>query len=779
MKQLLIRCWPVLFIIIVWFVFAQPYFLKGLVPFPSKYQVTFFPPWSAQYGMPVKNNAMPDIITQIYPWKRLTIETWKMGQVPLWNPYSFSGTPHLANYQSAVLSPVNLLFFILPEVHAWSVMILLQPLLAGLFMYLLLRTLGRSKPAGLIGSVAFMFCGFMTVWMAYGTLGWAALWMPLLFASVLRHFQKRSRKNLFMLSIGLAWSFFSGHFQMSMYVLIAVCAFAGFVTWRYKDFKRGVELFLGILIGLLLSMPQLLPSVEAYQNSVRSGLFTQGGGIAWHYLITLFAPDFFGNPVTRNDWFGYYAEWASYIGVIPLLLALLAMLRKKTSIQWFFLILGGISLLIATPSLVNTLVVNLRLPAISTSYSARIIVLVSFSLSVLAAFGLDGLVEDWKNRRLASLRRLCLVSVVLLALVWAVIFIFQPFPVDKLLIAKRNLYLPTAMTLAALGLFSAGFVRRLRLYKFIPLLLIGLVAFDMLRYSVKWMPFDPEEFVFPSMGMLEYMPKVAGTDRIFGNFGGEMAAPYHLLSIEGYDAVYQRRYGEFIVSTATGNITPPERSVVQFPKFGSYAEQTLELLGVKYYIHKKSDARYGWAYPFWQFPQYIPVYSDEYFEVYRNEKALPRVFLVSSYKIAAQDQKIIKTLYDPTFDARNFIVLEEKPTTEPMGGEGRADIVRYTPNEIIVKTNSAVPKLLFLSDVYDKGWKATIDGSLSKIYRADYDFRSIVVPAGDHVVRMYYWPDSFVRGLWLAGVGFVILVIGSVSLFLRKRKKLRYTYESP
>ena len=40
----------------------------------------------------------------ILPWKNLTIETFKMGQWPLWNPYAFSGTPHLANFQSAVLS---------------------------------------------------------------------------------------------------------------------------------------------------------------------------------------------------------------------------------------------------------------------------------------------------------------------------------------------------------------------------------------------------------------------------------------------------------------------------------------------------------------------------------------------------------------------------------------------------------------------------------------------------------------------------------------------------
>lgn len=53
---------------------------------------------------------MPDVTTQIYPWKKLTIDTYKSGYIPVWNPYSFSGNPQLANFQTAVFSPFNILF---------------------------------------------------------------------------------------------------------------------------------------------------------------------------------------------------------------------------------------------------------------------------------------------------------------------------------------------------------------------------------------------------------------------------------------------------------------------------------------------------------------------------------------------------------------------------------------------------------------------------------------------------------------------------------------------
>lgn len=770
MKNLLIRFLPVLFIFVVWFAFAQPYFLKGFVPFPSKYLVTFFPPWSAQYGMPVKNNAMPDVITQIYPWKRLTIETWKMGQVPLWNPYSFSGTPHLANYQSAVLSPVNLLFFILPEVDAWSVMVLLQPLLAGLFMFVLLRTLARSNLASLVGSIAFMFCGFMTVWMAYGTLGWAILWLPITFAAAARHFKKRSWWNIVLLAIALAWSFVSGHFQMSMYLVTALVAFIAYHAVHTKRTRASIELGLAVALSLMISAPQILPSLDAYSQSVRSELFEQAGGIAWQYLITLFAPDFFGNPVTRNDWFGYYAEWASYIGVVPLLLAMYAIVRRIKYIG-FFLGLAVISFLVATPSPINTFVVWLKLPVISTSYGTRIIVLVSFAFAVISAYGLDGLREDWKREKFSTVLFPVACICAFLIVIWGFMEIVRPFTADKLLIARRNLILPTGLALGFCVLSIAGYIKRWKFFQLSALvLMIIFTAADMVRYGTKWMPFDPRENVYPEVDVLSFLKKEAGYERIFGNLGGEVTNGYGLSGIEGYDAVYQKRYGEFIRSLSDGKIFAPERSVVQFPNIGNNSEFALQLLGVHYLVHRLSDGRFSWAYPYWEYPHYKNIYRNEYYEVYKNQKAIPRTFMASSYIVRNTDQGILDALYTEEFKPTQTLVLETDPEIVPASGEGSADITKYTPNEVVIKTTATTSKLLFLSDVYDPGWNASVDGRRARILRADYGFRAIAVPAGEHTVRMVYWPKSFAYGLSLTAAGAVILIGGSAMNFYRRKK---------
>ncbi len=750
--------WPIGVIIVVWFIFSSPYFLKGLVPFPSKYLVTFFPPWSAQYGMPVKNNAMPDVITQIYPWKKITIDSWKLGQVPLWNPYSFSGTPHAANYQTAVFSPVNLLYFILPFLDAWSISILLQPLLVGLFMYILLRCLDRSREASLIGAIAFMFCGFLTVWMAYGTLGWAVLWLPFLFAGVLLHIDKRAWWRPVIVSLGLTWSFFSGHFQMSVYVLIATAGFIVYETIRTKRWRAGIELGIALVTGLMLAAPQILPSLEAYQQSVRSELFTQTGGIAWQYLVTMFVPDFYGNPVTRNDWFGFYAEWASYVGVIPFLLAVYATVRKAKGIG-FFVGLAVISFLIATPSPLNALIIWLKLPAVSTSYAARIIVLTSFTLGILSSFGLDTLREEWKKKKMAAVLPCVLGVGVFLITLWGIVLVVRPFDADKLAIARRNLMLPTGMALAFCAFALFGFMKRWKISYLVVLAFIVLTAADMLRYAGKWMPFDPREYVYSEVDILSFLKREVGRERIFGNLGGEVTNGFALSGIEGYDAVYQKRYGELIRSASDGLVSVPERSVVRFPKDGKHSQYLLELLGVPYVVHRLSDGRYGWAYPYWQYPQYKSIYRNEHYEVFKNDRVLPRAFLASSFLLRDSDQNIVNALYAEGFDSRETIVLETDPRIVPQPGEGTVSIRTYSPNEVVMETVSSYPKLLFLSDVYDAGWLTAVDGQYTPVLRADYDFRAVAVPAGEHVIRMVYWPKSFVYGLWLAGGGMILLII--------------------
>ena len=188
--------------------------------------------------MPVKNNAMPDVITQIYPWKRVTIDAWKHGEVPLWNPYSFREPRTPATIRARYFRRSTCYFFLLPELHAWSLMILLQPVLAAWFMMLFLRSLGISREGSVIGSIAFMFCGFIVVWMAYGTLGFAVLFLPLILYAINIFVRYGNKWTATGVAAAVCTSLLSGHFQMSVYVLLYAVSFLVYLIVRGQKRRR-------------------------------------------------------------------------------------------------------------------------------------------------------------------------------------------------------------------------------------------------------------------------------------------------------------------------------------------------------------------------------------------------------------------------------------------------------------------------------------------------------------------------------------------------------------
>ncbi len=760
---------PIGILVLSWFIFSSPFFFKGDVPFPSKYLVTTFAPWSTTYAMPVKSGSMPDVITQIYPWKNLTIESWKRRSIPLWNPYSFAGTMHVGNYQTAVFSPINLLYLVFSMPTAWSISVLLQPILAGLFMYMFLKSERMSDLAASLGAHAFMFCGFMVVWMAYETLGFAAAMLPLGLYAINQYRSRHVWWALPLLALSIAFSLVSGHFQISLYVIGFVSVYSLSKLQGAQVSKHRISILIFIFLGLLIAAPQLWETYRAYSESVRSDSFGKGEIIPWQYLITFFAPDFFGHPVTRNDWFGHYAEWAGFIGVAPILLAIYGAVFAKHVHKTFFILAAMISLLFALPTYLTDLLYALRIPVLSTSSASRIIVLSSFSFAVLSAMGIDTLIAHWEKKDLTKLRGTALVSGILLIIFWCVLYGFHPLDSEKLAIAVRNSLLPSMALIATVVLVIGGAYIPKKYRMICAYALLAITAFDLIRFSSKWMPFEPRKYLYPAMPVTQTLAKIPelATDRVIGNFGNEFSGMYHIQGIEGYDAVYKRRYGEFLSAVTDTRIQNPSRSVAIFNKNGENAAKVVQLLGVRYYLHKVSDGRFPWAYPFWEQPNFDVIWRDNTYELFHNSTAFPRAFLVSSYRVITQPQLLLSTLFSDTFDRRNSVLLEKEPALHPSEGAGEVSILSYLPEKVVFGIKTDVPKLLFLSDSFDDGWNAYINGKKTPIYRANYAFRAVAVPKGEATVIMVYEPPSMRYGLVISAI--TVLLIG---VYMYRAKKL-------
>lgn len=272
----------ILFIILASLIVLCIFFYKSVlfqqIPFPGDLLVGLSPYKTQSYlgyapgGYPNLAQGM-DVITEMFPWKYFTIQELKAGRIPFWNPHNFSGNLHMQNYQTAVFNPFNVVFFLFSFAASWSLFIMLQPFLAMFFMYLFLRSLPLNKYASLLGSTAFAFSSYMTVWMEYGNIDATLLWLPLvLFA--LNKFIQKPKVHYFLLGVfSLTISFLAGYIQGVFYIYVVAVAYAVFMIQTNKILKNYTHLIsLGLVffLPILLSAFQLLPSYSLFNTSTRS-----------------------------------------------------------------------------------------------------------------------------------------------------------------------------------------------------------------------------------------------------------------------------------------------------------------------------------------------------------------------------------------------------------------------------------------------------------------------------------------------------------------------------
>src|SRR5262245_35758260 len=153
--------------------------LIGRIPFPARV-LTGAPPWRdvVAPGAVPRQAEMSDLATQVYPWRAFLGENVRQGRLPLWNPRVLLGAPFVAEPQTAVFYPLNLLYWFLPTPAAWGILFPLRMFLAGFFAALLARELGAGDLGAAISGIAFACCGFLTCFRGWATAD-TPLWLPL------------------------------------------------------------------------------------------------------------------------------------------------------------------------------------------------------------------------------------------------------------------------------------------------------------------------------------------------------------------------------------------------------------------------------------------------------------------------------------------------------------------------------------------------------------------------------------------------------------------------
>ena len=219
-------------------------------------------PWQAhakEMGFDRVQTPFLDAIQQHYPWRKFAAEQLREGNIPLWNPYMFCGTPFVANNQSAVFYPETWLFMLMAPERAFGWSALLSLIMGGTFMFFFLRVLGLRRLASVIGALPFLFCGFLVGWMLLPTVRAVPMWLPLMllaFEHTIRSLSSSAGGSP--ASVGpstinpqpsapLLWpavcafaigmQFLAGHLHVSLFVLII---FGAYVLFRVvREWARG------------------------------------------------------------------------------------------------------------------------------------------------------------------------------------------------------------------------------------------------------------------------------------------------------------------------------------------------------------------------------------------------------------------------------------------------------------------------------------------------------------------------------------------------------------
>jgi hypothetical protein len=592
----------------------------------------------------------------------------------------------------------------------------------------------------------------------------------------------------------------------------------------------GIKIVIVAIIGLMVSAVQLLPFLEFIQRSATlsaratrpepSLLFTLFlDWYRWPTAITALLPQFFGTPLNDSYWYPYsnYNENTLYAGILPLALAVVSIAgvfkgqrspskeRDRPPTPFFFLVLAVLSLCIALHfplfNLVN------RLPLFDLVANERLRNVYVLAVAILAGFGLDQVIgavprlpegEDKFALRALTITLVAIAVISLLAIItsYAGLIVLKdkiielgraqaeavpghplyPYSLEhyywkadamyQKMLALFHLrhvvmYLPVVLGLFIFGLrrWLAKSGQHARTWAGSLLFLLFL---DLFLVGASYNPTIEPEQVYPTPEAIRFLQRDTEIYRIAGlglTLMPNSGMVYHLSDARGYDAVAPKRYMD-LFDRVEGSV-----NIGLFWLLENTDSPLLDLLNVKYVVSAEPlDGKWDSVYD--------DTTNGGEVRVYRNPDVLPRAFVVHHVEVVNSAEQSLARLTDREFDYRTTVILEGEPVSgislpdEPVPTPDEVRIVRYAPERTEVQTHTSADGFLILTDGYDPGWRAELDGQPVEIHVANHAFRAVALPAGEHQVTFIYNPPPFKIGLGISLFTWAGVVVAAIGLFL-------------
>ncbi len=749
-----------------------------------------------------------DIFRYYLPIWEFSIQNMKHGVFPLWNPYSSYGVPFFANIQSCVLYPLSVLLYWPDFIWAFNFYILLHLAMAGFFVSVWMGSCGASRSAQFVAGLAYCLGGYVMS-SANVTISLCALsYFPLMLVCFRKALRQPGPGWVIGTAAVLLMQYLAGDpaiFFASILVISMTVLYEALRSWRSKDRSIVATLktaFSIIILFLGMGAFHILLFVEFLFHSNRSVATAETAGrwsLYYNDLVSIIVPHFSDTSAFFMDYWSRQS-WVEnhYVGVTVMMLACVALLTRRTPmvLRHVWLAAFGLLLALGPAGGVQGILYEFFPFFKFIRYPARFMFLFSFAIACLAGFGLDALLAKLERSKCAAssshLKKGLLLGLIM-SLVGSIVafqFISDSSMVRFYAEAKTMLEAWTKLEwtpdvvrdcidplisniqrsivyltwiLIAFWLVLTRKVRKYLILFFLTLIIFAdLVEANIVeqRVEASWLRLgsqtvqrlEQERGIYRyaaspnTMQLYRQTPRYESLREALFALTDGMAPNHHLALpmayMGSYDSIYLKEgvdLSKFYRQVGSADSRP-----------------FINMVNAKYMIN--SDASFSAHYP--------KIQNTALGDLCANEHVMPRAFLVQK-ALFLEKERTMPALFNASFDPVKVMYLDESAEAETSHDIARnveeresVEIKDYALNHAAMDIVSNQDQWLFFSDAFYPGWVARVNGQKTKIYRANYAFRAIRVPAGHSKVEWNYEPILFRIGLVISLCSWVACLFG-------------------